>query len=107
MTSLGGWFDFQTTFLQSSNDTGRRRAETITSADRAYWPRALPAKQQFPELLKRMPFPGRGAFHKDLLRQQATSKNYFLVIWVEDFDSEKVLETAEYFVYCAVFKAHL
>ena len=37
----------------------------------------------------------------------ATSKNYFLVIWVEDFDSEKVLETAEYFVYCAVFKAHL
>ena len=58
-------------------------AETITSADRAYWPRALPAKQQ------------------------ATSKNYFSVIWVEDFDSEKVLETAEYFVYCAVFKAHL
>ncbi|MBR2889114.1 MAG: hypothetical protein IKC09_02410, partial [Oscillospiraceae bacterium] len=39
--------------------------------------------------------------------QMATSKNYFLVIWAEDFGSEKVLKTAEYFVYCGVFKTHL
>ncbi|MBR2890518.1 MAG: hypothetical protein IKC09_09620, partial [Oscillospiraceae bacterium] len=29
------------------------------------------------------------------------------VIWAEDFGSEKVLKTAEYFVYCGVFKTHL
>ncbi|MBR2889124.1 MAG: hypothetical protein IKC09_02460, partial [Oscillospiraceae bacterium] len=28
-------------------------------------------------------------------------------IWAEDFGSEKVLKTAEYFVYCGVFKTHL
>ncbi|MBR2890749.1 MAG: hypothetical protein IKC09_10795, partial [Oscillospiraceae bacterium] len=27
--------------------------------------------------------------------------------WAEDFGSEKVLKTAEYFVYCGVFKTHL
>jgi len=30
-----------------------------------------------------------------------------LVIWAEDFGSEKVLKTAKYFVYCGVFKTHL
>ena len=53
------------------------------------------------------PFPELGVTVGCMHKLLATSKNYFLVIWVEDFDSEKVLETAEYFVYCAVFKANL
>ena len=38
---------------------------------------------------------------------QATSKNYFLRIWAGDFHSEKVMEKAEYFVYCDFFIRHL
>ena len=37
----------------------------------------------------------------------ATSKNYFLRIWAEDFDPEKVMEKPEYFVYCGFFITHL
>jgi hypothetical protein len=29
------------------------------------------------------------------------------VIWVEDFDSEKVMEKPKYFVYCGFFITHL
>ena len=35
----------------------------------------------------------------------ATSKNYFLRIWVEDFGSEKVMEKTAYFVYGGFFIA--
>ena len=37
----------------------------------------------------------------------ATSKNYFLRIWAEDFNSEKVMEKTEYFVYCDFFITHI
>ena len=43
----------------------------------------------------------------ELSQLEATSKNYFLVIWAGDFSPEKVLKTPEYFVYCGVFKRHL
>ena len=36
----------------------------------------------------------------------ATSKNYFLMVWVRDFVLTKVLEIPEYFVYCGVFKTN-
>ena len=37
---------------------------------------------------------------------QATSKNYFLMVWARDFVLTKVLKIPEYFVYCGVFKTH-
>ena len=49
----------------------------------------------------------KSGFSQIITKDKATSKNYFLVIWAEDFGSEKVLKTAEYFVYCGVFKTHL
>ena len=40
------------------------------------------------------------------LNLTATSKNYFLRIWVEDFGSEKVMEKTAYFVYGGFFISH-
>ena len=35
---------------------------------------------------------------------KATCKNFFLMVWVRDFDPNSVLKTPEYFVYFGVFK---
>ena len=37
---------------------------------------------------------------------EASSKNSFLMIWAEDFPSDKVMEISEYFVYCGIFIMH-
>ena len=37
---------------------------------------------------------------------QASSENYFLRIWAEDFIPDKVMEIPEYFVYCGIFITH-
>ena len=36
----------------------------------------------------------------------AISKNSFLMIWAEDFDTDKVMEISEYFVHCGIFITH-
>jgi len=44
---------------------------------------------------------------KQSFKLQATSKNYFLRIWAEDFGTEKVMEKTAYFVYGGFFITHL